>query len=255
MRHGQAPAADRDADLPRVARAGLLLRGQDGLHRATARRGQALLPVAPAAVRQESVPGHAEGVVRGQRGVVRGALHPPAPQLVGAPSGGAAELRRRQLQGARESGRERDGATRGRGRTGGRKRALRHRAGTVRPSDPHVACPCRAAGGGAGGRVRQADPGPAGGEAGGGARQPRLPARIVRSDQGLRRARGVHVPDRHQQVLEGEPVLATEQPHRPDAGSGLFVDLRLHGGRPGDGVRAGAGRAGPGAGAGVVQRL
>ena len=38
------------------------------------------------------------------------------------------------------------------------------------------------------------------------ARQPRLPARAVRSDQGQRRARGVHVPDRHQQVLEGEPL-------------------------------------------------
>ena len=75
-----------------------------------------------------------------------------------------------------------------------------------------------------------ADPGRAGGEAGDRARQPRLPARIVRGDQGQRRARGVHVPDRHQQVLEGEPPFLVEQPHRPDAGSGLFVDLRVHGG-------------------------
>ena len=65
----------------------------------------------------------------------------------------------------------------------------------------------------------------------------------------------VHVPDRHQQVLEGEPLFPVEQPHRPDAGSALFVDLRIHGAGPGHGVRAGAGRAGPGAGAGVVQRL
>ena len=39
------------------------------------------------------------------------------------------------------------------------------------------------------------------------------------------------------------------------AGSGLFVDLRVHGGRPGHGVRAGAGRPEPGADPRVVQRL
>ena len=83
-------AADRDTDLPQAARAGLLLRRQDGLHRTAAPRGHALLSVAPAAVRQESVPGHAEGALRRQRGAVRGALHPPPPRLVGSPSGGAA---------------------------------------------------------------------------------------------------------------------------------------------------------------------
>ena len=41
--------------------------------------GHALLPVAPPAVRQEPVPGHAEGAVRGQRGAVRGAPHPRRP--------------------------------------------------------------------------------------------------------------------------------------------------------------------------------
>ena len=80
--HGQAPAADRDADLRRAPRAELLLRGQDRLRRPADPRGQALFSVAPAAVRQESVPGHAEGAVRGQRGAVRGALHPPSPRLV-----------------------------------------------------------------------------------------------------------------------------------------------------------------------------
>ena len=39
--------------------------------------------------------GHAEGTVRGQRGTVR--AHPRRLRLVAAPSGGAAELRRRQL--------------------------------------------------------------------------------------------------------------------------------------------------------------
>ena len=69
------------------------------------------------------------------------------------------------------------------------------------------------------------------------------------------RARGVHVPDRDQHVLEGEPLFAIEQPHRPDPGSALLGDLRIHGAGSGHGVRAGAGRLGPGAGAGVVQRL
>ena len=181
-------------------------------------------------------------------------IHQP-PQLVGAPSGGAAELRRRQLQGARDSARGRGVPVGGPGGRGGHRAAGGRRAAALAPSAAGAASADGAAGGGAGGRVRQADPGRAGGEAGGGARQPRLPARAVRGDQGQRRARGIHVPDRHQQVLEGEPLFAIEQPHRPDAGSGLFVDLRVHRGRPGHGVRAGAGRAGPGAGAGVVQRL
>ena len=73
--------------------------------------------------------------------------------------------------GARAAARERDGAVGGGGRTAGRERALRHRAGAVRASAQDRACACRAAGGGAGGRVRQADPGRAG-DPGGGARQP-----------------------------------------------------------------------------------
>ena len=249
---GGAPqTADRHPDVPQAARAELLLRRQDALHPTPARRGHPLFPVAPPPIRQEPVPGHAEGAVRGQRRTVRGAAHPRRPRLVPAPSGGATELRRRQLHRPGRAGSERHGATR-RLRTAPRRgtrvpdggRPLRVSAGSPAPAD-------RAAGRGAGGRVRQADPGHAGG-ARGGARQPRLPARPVRGDQGQRRPRAVHVPDRHQQVLEGEPVFPTEQPHRHHARSRLLVDLRVYRGRSGRGVRSGAGRAGPGAGAGVV---
>ena len=70
------------------------------------------------------------------------------------------------------------------------------------------------------------------------------------------RPRGpVHVRDGGKQVLQGEPLFRSEQPYRHHAGPSLLGDLRLHGGRPGDGVRTGAGRPGPGAGARVVQRL
>ena len=47
--------------------------------------GKQLVPVAAAAVRQEPVPGHREGVLRGQRGAVSGAAHPRAPGLLAAP--------------------------------------------------------------------------------------------------------------------------------------------------------------------------
>ena len=60
-----------------------------------------------AAVRQEPVSGHAEGAVRGQRGAVRRALHPRPPRLVGALSGGTAELWQRQLHRARDAARGR----------------------------------------------------------------------------------------------------------------------------------------------------
>ena len=58
----------------------------------------------------------------------------------------------------------------------------------------------------------------------------------------------------HKATLD-EPLFAVEQPHGHHAGSGLLLDLRLHGGRPGGGVRAGADRAGPRAGTRGVQRL
>ena len=172
----KAQTADRHSDVPQAARAELLLRRQDALHPTPARRGHPLFPVAPPPVRQEPVPGHAEGAVRGQRGAVRRAAHPRRPRLVTAPSGGAPQLRRRQLHRAGRAGSERHGATR-RLRTAPRSgirvpdggRPLRVSAGSPAPAD-------RSAGRGAGGRVRQADPGRAG-AAGGGARQPRLPAR------------------------------------------------------------------------------
>ena len=48
------------------------------------------------------------------------------------------------------------------------------------------------------------------------------------------------------------PLLRLEQPHRHHPRPALLGDLRVHGGRPGHGVRAGAGWAESGAGAGVV---
>ena len=86
-------AAHRHADLPGHPGEQLLLRRQDRLHRAAPRRGQALLPVAPAALRQEPVPGHLQGAVRGQRAAVRGARHPRPVGLVGAASRAAPQLR------------------------------------------------------------------------------------------------------------------------------------------------------------------
>ena len=143
----------------------------------------------PRRFRQEPVPGHAEGAVRGQRGTVRGALHPPAPQLVGSPSGGAAGLRPRPLWRAGAAGSRRHGAAR-RGRAAyGRGNRVPYGRGPLRVSSGSPARADRPAGGGAGGRVRQADPGRAG-EAGSGVRQPRLPARAIRDDQVERRARG-----------------------------------------------------------------
>ena len=161
---GGAPqTADRHPDVPQAARAELLLRRQDGLHPTPARRGHPLFPVAAPPVRQEPVPGHAEGAVRGQRRTVRGAAHPRRPRLVTAPSGGAAELRRRQLHRPGRAGSQRHGATRrlrtaprGNTRVPDGGRPLRVSAGSPAPAD-------RSAGRGAGGRVRQADPGRAGG--------------------------------------------------------------------------------------------
>ena len=96
--------------------------------------GTHLLSVAAAAVRQEPVPGHAEGVLRGQRGAVRRAAHPSPARLVAAPPGGATELRQRHLQGAGVAATGRDGAT-GRPRAGQRgPGAVRHRIGAFSTS-------------------------------------------------------------------------------------------------------------------------
>ena len=240
---GQAPPASRYPDLPQDPGTGLLLRRQDRLHRAAARGGHPLLPVAAAAVRQESVSGHPEGAVRRQRRAVSGARHPPAPRLLGAPSGGAAELRQRQLHGTGLSAQERDGAT-GRHRAGyGHHRPLRHRSGAFPPPARRPAPGDQAAGGGAGGRVRQADPGCAG-ATGGRPRQPRLSARAVWGDQGCGRPRALQLSDRGEQVLEGESVFRPQQPHRHHSGSALLGDLRLHRRRPR--LRVLGGTSGPG---------
>ncbi len=45
-----------------------------------------------------------------------------------------------------------------------------------------------------------------------GAGQPRLPARLLRDDQGLRQAAPFRFPDGGEQILEGGPVLGPEQP-------------------------------------------
>ena len=155
----QTQAAHRHPDLPRDPRGRLLLRRQNRLHRSAARRRQALFPVPSAALRQEPVPGHPEGALRGQRGAVRGAGHPRTPGLFGASSGAAAQLRLRQLQGAGLPPPEPDGATGRRRAPDGGGLRIHHRAGTVRLSSGNTASPDRPAGGGAGGRVRQADPG------------------------------------------------------------------------------------------------
>ena len=171
MSGSEAQTAARHPDLPRDSRAELLLRGQDRLPRPVARRGQALVSVAAAAVRQELVSGHREGVLRGQRGAVSRPAHPQAPGLRAASPGGAVELRRRQFRDAGLPAQERNRPT-GRHRAGAiDQRALRHRRGPSSGSAGDPAPGHRTAGGGAGGRVRQADPGRAG-EAGTGARQP-----------------------------------------------------------------------------------
>ena len=74
-RDDQTQASHRHPDLPHDSRGRLLLRRQDRLHPASPRRGHPLLPLAPAALRQEPVPRHLQGAVRGQRGAVRGARH------------------------------------------------------------------------------------------------------------------------------------------------------------------------------------
>ena len=75
------------------------------------------------------------------------------------------------------------------------------------------------------------------GDAGTGARQPRLPAQPVRQHQVCGRARPFHLPHRRQQVLQGQPVLRPQQPQGHHPGPALLGDLRLHGSGPGRRVR------------------
>ena len=112
-RHGdrdEAQAAHRPSDPPRDSRGRLLLRRQDRVHPQARRRGQALLPVAPAPLRQEPARGHAEGAVRGLRGTVRRARRPRPVGLVRPPSRAAPRLQQRPLHGPGLPAHERHGA-------------------------------------------------------------------------------------------------------------------------------------------------
>ena len=62
-------------------------------------------------------------------------------------------------------------------------------------------------------------------------------------------------PDRGEQVLQGQPVLGTQQPHRHHPGPPLLGHMRLHRGGPGPGVRTGASGSGPRRGSRLVQRI
>ena len=252
--HDSTQTAHRHADPPRDPGGALLLRGQDGLCRAAARRGQALLPVAPAPLRKEPVPRHLQGAVRGQRAAVRGTRHPRPVGLVGAPSRAAAQLRQRRLQGAGLPAHQPDGPTRRAGGTARRRFPLRHGRGAIRTSGPGVECAGRAASRRPGGRVRQADSGRAG-RAGGRPRQPRLPARPLRGHQGQRRAHPLQLHHRCHQVLQSQPVLRPQQPQGHHSAPALLGHLRLYGRGPGHRVRTGARRPGPGPGPGLVQRI
>jgi multidrug resistance efflux pump len=69
----EVQAAHRHPDLPRDPRGRTTTTSTRPALRCADRRGQVLLPVAPAALRQVAVPGYPGGAVRRQRGAVRGA--------------------------------------------------------------------------------------------------------------------------------------------------------------------------------------
>ena len=177
-----APAAARDPDLPGDPGGRLLLCGQDRFYPAAAGRRQALLPLAPAAVREEPAAGHDQGGLRGERAAVPGTGGAGSSGAGGRPPGGAPGLQRRRLHPPGESASEHDGAA-SRPRTGGiPDRGARRRAGALRPSDPDAARADGAICGRAGGRIRQADPGCAR-RTGAGAGEPQLPAGALRGHQ------------------------------------------------------------------------
>ena len=139
--------------------------------------------------------------------------------------------------------------------TAGRPRTGSRRGGGPFPApDKGAARARRAAGGRAGGRIRQADSGRAR-RPGAGGGQPRLPARLLRDDQGQRQASPFRFPDGSEQVLACGPVLWPEQPDRRYAGAGVLGHLRLHGRRTGRGLRPRTRRPGPGRDPALVQRL
>ena len=237
----EAQAAHRHSDLPRDSRGELLLRRQDRLCATTGRARQALLPVAPPPLRQEPLPRHAEGAVRGSRAAVSRVGDPRPLGLVEAPSGTAAELRRRQVHGNGPSAREPDGAVGRRRTTCGDRCGPRDRAGALRSSARDAARAHGPARRGARRRIRQAysrcveHPR-------GRALQPQLSARSVLNDQGPRRPHPLYVPHRRQQVLQGEPVLRPEPPAGHHPGPTLLGSVRLHRPGPGHGVRGRAPR-------------
>ncbi len=182
---------------------GLLLRRQDGPCAPPRRRGRLLFPVASAPVRQDPSGGHAAGAVRGKRGAVPGPRRARQVGLVDAPPGRADQLRRGQF---RHSGlrSERCG-----GPAGGDGAAGGPRTGACRGVDPFPAPALHERPGRRAvvlvdeqaGRARRP---------GTGAGQPRLPARLLRDDQGQRQASPFRFPDGGEQV--GWPVFGPEQP-------------------------------------------
>ena len=254
----EAQAPHGHPDLPRDPGGGLLLRGQDRLRPALGGGGQALLPFAPPAVRQEPAAGHGEGAVRGQRGAVPRLARALALGLDGAPSGAATGLQRKLRRVRRVGGvaRQPGAATRRDrgGRGADRGPTLRRRRGPVPPTPAGAAPGDRAAGRGAGGRIRQAHAG-RDGRAGRSARQPRLPARGLFGHQVLRRGRAVQPVHRGHPFLQGEPVLRPQPPDGPHPGAGVLGHLRLYGRGLGIRVRAGTAGPGPASHPGLVQRL
>ena len=224
--HGEAQAADWRPDFQQGS-GRVLLRRQDPFHWAAGRRGPALLPLAPAAVRQEPAAGHDQGTVRGQRGAFRRAGHPRQVGLGRSPSRSALELRRRRLQDAGLSGSQLHGEAGCRRAGSAALRRLCDGARPLRQLDRGAASQGRAGSRRPGGRIRQADPRRLG-RAGGGARQSRVPARRLLGRQGFRGACALHVPRRREQVLQGEPVLRPQQPHGHHVGTGVFGGVRLH---------------------------
>ena len=88
-----------------------------------------------------------------------------------------------------------------------------------------------------------------------GAGQPGLPARLLRDDQGLRRAAPLRFPDGGEPVLAGGHFLGPEQPARHHPRSAFRRPLRLHGRGTGRGLRPGTRGPGPGRYPALVQRL
>ena len=254
--HEPPPAPHRDPGLSDNPGAGrLLLRGQDAPHPGTGGRGAVLLPVPPAPLRQEPPGGYSAGTVRGKRGPVQGSGHPRALELVGPSPGRGAELWREVQRAGRPGAqhaqpvgdhrtRRRSGAGAGRG----------HRTGAPAQSPVSPASRHRPARRGAGGRVRQADPGRTG-NPGPGEGEPRLSAGFLRDHQGQRPTRTVCPGHRGEHVLEGEPVFGPQQPGGHQPGRALRHDLRVHGRGPGPGVRPGVAGSGSGRDPALVQRL